>query len=151
MFTSTASLKLLSVVMMEERDESEADEIVFVVRVVGLRRDVNLERLWSSDADDDVLFIKSIPVHVEQSVDGLKKWARRNGHDRWWDEDEEAKSGLCAFLGAASNILHIVRIDTRMTYYPPVPVINNPAERSPRVNCTAGKCTQRDSSNLQGL
>ena len=41
MITSTASLKLLSVVMMEERDESEADEIVFVVRVVGLRRDVN--------------------------------------------------------------------------------------------------------------
>ena len=41
MFTSTASLKLLSVVMMEERDESEADEIVFVVRVVGLRRDKN--------------------------------------------------------------------------------------------------------------
>ena len=31
-----------------------------------------------------------------------------------------AKSGLCAFLSAASNILHIVRIDTRMTYYPPV-------------------------------
>ena len=26
-----------------------------------------------------------------------------------------AKSGLCAFLSAASNILHIVRIDTRMT------------------------------------
>ena len=41
LFTSTASLKLLSVVMMEERDESEADEIVFVVRVVGLRRDMN--------------------------------------------------------------------------------------------------------------
>ena len=75
---------------------------------------------WGFDADDDVLFIKSIPVQVEQSVDRLKKWARRNGHDRWWDEDEEAKSGLCAFLSAASNILHIVRIDTRMTYYPPV-------------------------------
>ena len=101
---------------------------------------------WGFDADDDVLFIKSIPVQVEQSVDGLKKWARRNGHDRWWDEDEEAKSGLCAFLGAASNILHIVRIDTRMTYYPPVPAINTPRGRSPRVNCTAGKCTQRDSS-----
>ena len=38
MFTSTASLKLLSVVIMEERDESEADEIVFVVRVVGLKK-----------------------------------------------------------------------------------------------------------------
>ena len=41
MFTSTASLRLLSVVMMEERDESEADEIVFVVRVVGLKKDIN--------------------------------------------------------------------------------------------------------------
>ena len=41
MFTSTASLKLLSVVIMEERDESEADEIVFVVRVVGLKKDIN--------------------------------------------------------------------------------------------------------------
>ena len=62
--------------------------------------------------------------------------------------DEEAKSGLHAFLSAASNILYIVRIDTRMTYYPPVPAINTPRERSPRVNCTAGKCTQRDSSRV---
>ena len=73
-----------------------------------------------------------------------EKWPRSVVRRR----DEEAKSGLCAFLGAASNILHIVRIDTRMTYYPPVPVINTPRGRSPRVNCTAGKCTQRDSSRV---
>ena len=30
-----------------------------------------------------------------------------------------------------------------------VPAINTPRERSPRVNCTAGKCTQRDSSRVR--
>lgn len=65
-----------------------------------------------------------------------EKWPRSVVRRR----DEEAKSGLCAFLSAASNILHIVRIDTRMTYYPPVPAINTLRERSPCVNCTAGKC-----------
>ena len=29
-----------------------------------------------------------------------------------------------------------------------VPAINTPRERSPRVNCTAGKCTQKDSSRV---
>ena len=29
-----------------------------------------------------------------------------------------------------------------------VPAINTPRERSPRVNCTAGKCTQRHSSRV---
>ena len=45
-----------------------------------------------------------------------EKWPRSVVRRR----DEEAKSGLCAFLGAASNIPHIVRINTWMTYYPPV-------------------------------
>ena len=51
-----------------------------------------------------------------------EKWPRSVVRRR----DGEAKSGLCAFLSAASNILYIVRIDTRMTYYPPVPAINTP-------------------------
>ena len=38
MYTSPPSLKLLSVVRMDEREESDADEIVFVVRVVGLHK-----------------------------------------------------------------------------------------------------------------
>ena len=38
MYTSPPSLKLLSVVRMDEREESDADEILFVVRVVGLHK-----------------------------------------------------------------------------------------------------------------
>ena len=41
------------------------------------------------------------------------------------------------------NIIHIVNIDTPMTYYPAISDINTPHDRSLCAKYTAGQCTQR--------